>query len=264
MNKIKYVLLDLSYFMVQRGHVFKDLSYNGKFTGIYYGVLKLVRSIVEHYPETTIEVCRDGLPLAKRKLYPAYKANRDEVSYKPSKDYSMIKNLQHMLVTYPNVRIWYEPEYEADDLIASLAFRDPKHSLVLSGDNDFLQLIAHGVQIAKSIKQGKFVLRTADYIYEKYKTTPEKLHIFRALQGDKSDNIQGAIHTAKLKKIMNLDKQELLNSLSASEYRDFKRNLTLMSLKVFNLNPIHHEPLNVKADSDLFNVFGLEKLRYDY
>lgn len=261
-NNIKHIMLDLSYFMVQRGHVFKDLSYNGRPTGIYYGILKLVQGLHTSYPKCNIHICRDGLPLNKRVIYPAYKANRDEVSYKPSKDYSLIKNLQKMVVSYPHVYVWLSPEYEADDLIASLVMKNPEKSIILSGDNDFLQLMCKGVRIAKTIKNNKFELRTEDYIQQKYGVTPDKLLTFRALQGDKSDNITGVIPTRKIREIVNKDKKELIDSLSPEEFKLFKRNLTLMSLKQFKDNPIHTKPLDVKPDLDLFKTFGLEKLMY--
>lgn len=258
--KIKHIFVDLSYFMVQRGYIFKDLSYNGKSTGIYYGVLKLIETISKNYPESLIHICRDGIPIAKRRLYPAYKANRDEIKYKPSKDYSLIKFLQKMLVAYPNTYIWYEPEYEADDLIASLALRKPKDSIILSGDNDFLQLLCKGIKISKSIKNGKFELRTTEYISNKYKVAPEQLLVFRALQGDKSDNINGAIDTKRIRKIIDKPLNELLVELNSEEQRIFKRNLKLMSLKQFSKNPIHKKPLSITPDLDLFITFGLESL----
>ena len=58
--------------MVQRGHIFKDLSYNGKPTGIYYGILKLVQDIRSEHPTSCIHIVRDGNPIAKREIYPAY------------------------------------------------------------------------------------------------------------------------------------------------------------------------------------------------
>ena len=249
--------------MVQRGHVFKNLMYNGRHTGIYYGVLQLVRSLIDSYPEATINICRDGIPIEKRKLYPAYKANRDEVSYKPSKDFCLIKNLQFMLATYPRVKIWYEATREADDLIASLAFRNPLEAVILSGDNDFLQLISKGIRVARGIHKGKLEYRTEDYILEKYKVTPDKLLLFRCLQGDKSDNITGVLSTTKIRKIINNKTSDIISSLEYRDYLTFKRNLSLMSLSQFRSYPIHTQPLQVVPDQSLFTVFGLEKLIYE-
>ena len=245
--------------MVQRGYIFKSLSYNGKPTGIYYGVLSLIQSIRKAYPKSIIHIVRDGKPLAKRKLYPSYKAQRDEVDYKPANDLNLIKNLQKMLATYKGVYIWYDLEYEADDMIASLSLRKPEESIILSGDNDFLQLMCKGVSISKTIKEGKFELRTADYIKQKYGCTPAQLLTFRALQGDKSDNITGVIPTRKIKSLINKKPDEIISALTEEEKTNFKRNLVLMSLKQFQKHPIHKKPLQIEPDKSLFTVFGLER-----
>lgn len=258
MEEIKHIIMDLSFFMAQRGHIFKDLSYNGRPTGIYYGVLSLVQKLRETYPNTAIHVVRDGNPIAIRRVYPAYKIQRDEVSYKPSKDFCMLKNLQKMLVCYPKVFIWYDVEYEADCLIASLALSKPNTSVVLSGDNDFLQLIDAGVRVSKSFRDKKLEFRTSEYIYDKYKVEPHQLLIFRALQGDKSDNITGVVPTKRALALIN--GKEDFKSLTKEETKKLELNISIMSLLKYGKNPIHKAPLNVKPDRDLFGLFGLERL----
>ena len=258
---IRHIFLDLSFFMVQRGHIFKDLSYNGKPTGIYYGILKLVQDIRSEYPTSCIHIVRDGNPIAKREIYPAYKLNRDEVSYKPSKDFSLIKNLQKMLVCYKGVYIWYEPNYEADDLIASLALKNPNNSVICSGDNDFLQLMCKGIKISKTIRNKQFEFRTNEYVCDKYGVTPNQLLVFRALQGDKSDNITGVVPTKKARKLLECKSQEeLIDQLTEEEAKSFYTNLVIMDLTKFEKEPIHHKPLSVTPDVDLYKVFGLERL----
>lgn len=254
----QHIIIDLSFFLIQRGHIFKDLSYNGHNTGLYYGILSLVKGLREQYPKCAIHVVRDGTPLAIRKKYPAYKINRDEVSYKPSGDYSMLKNLQKMLVCYPKVYVWYDIEYEADQIIASLALSKPENSIVLSGDNDFLQLISAGIKVAKSIKNHKPELRTEEYILEKYGVMSHQLLIYRALVGDKSDNIRGIV-APKVAKALVLGNKEF-SELTKEQMKAFELNVDIMSLLKYATSPIHKKPLNITPDKDLFSYYGLEKL----
>jgi len=255
---IQHIFIDLSFFCVQRGHIFKDLSYNGKPTGIYYGILSLVKGLRESYPDTAIHICRDGNPVAIRRKYPAYKINRDEVSYKPSKDFAMLKNLQKMLVCYPKVYVWYDIEQEADAVIASLALQKPLTSVVCSGDNDFLQLMSEGIRVAKSIRSKKFDFRTEEYIIEKYGVTSNNLLIFRALQGDKSDNISGVVSTKEARLLISGKKD--FNELTDEQMKAFELNVDIMSLLKYTREPLKLKPLQITPDKDLFNVFGLEKL----
>jgi len=80
---------------------------------------------------------------------------------------------------------------EADDVIASYV-RSHKtiSSYIISSDADLLQLVTHKVSLF--VDRGKqSVIYDPDKVLEKYQVKPKQILDFKALVGDKSDNIAG-------------------------------------------------------------------------
>ncbi|MFE4512711.1 5'-3' exonuclease H3TH domain-containing protein [Kitasatospora sp. NPDC056783] len=82
---------------------------------------------------------------------------------------------------------------EADDVIATLATRAAasRPVLVMSRDMDFYQLLDDRVRILNRSRKSSQRIITADEVHTRYGVTPTQWPAFRALTGDKSDNIPG-------------------------------------------------------------------------
>lgn len=80
--------------------------------------------------------------------------------------------------------------FEADDIIGTLTKVFPDEKIViLSSDNDLLQLINENVTILQPGSKGK-AMRAPDVV-EKWGIHPWQVSDYKALVGDKSDNIKG-------------------------------------------------------------------------
>jgi 5'-3' exonuclease len=98
--------------------------------------------------------------------------------------------LIEMLECLP-VTIFALDNVEADDVIAylsQLVTKEGGDSIIYSTDKDFFQLASDSVKVYNPVKKKTF---SQEVILEDYGIHPKHFYFFRALNGDKSDNIDG-------------------------------------------------------------------------
>lgn len=125
----------------------------------------------------------------KRNLRPEYKANRNYLDTGMFSQLTIIKKILNLA----KVKFIENPEQEADDIIGSLSnyFSNLDDNVFISSnDYDFVQLIKHNISLIREIK-GKLYLFNKLEVEKKFGISPEQYLDYLALQGDKSDNIQG-------------------------------------------------------------------------
>src|SRR5690606_16853168 len=91
----------------------------------------------------------------------------------------------------PNIGI---ENFEADDCIGTLArqFSNENEVLILTGDQDILQLVEPGISVAIMRKgQGNYEVFTEENFYEKKGLQPKQIIDLKGLMGDTSDNYPG-------------------------------------------------------------------------
>lgn len=169
-------------------------------TGCIYGILEFVKTVLDSYDNCTIYFCLDGKPVYRESLFPEYKAKRHEGDPVPEIACARrlhdepIKILSHV----PNVQFVQDLEREADDLMSILSFKElglGRKPIIFSGDKDLLQLQQFGVEISKSIEDGRLQLLDKNYItlHKDFEVAPDELLYLRALDGDKSDGIPASL-----------------------------------------------------------------------
>ena len=94
------------------------------------------------------------------------------------------------------IRILTKPDYEADDILASLATRgveDGYNVYVVSGDRDALQLVTDDITLLYPNARGVTELKVYDpaAVRERYGIEPEQYPDIAALVGETSDNLIG-------------------------------------------------------------------------
>ena len=152
---------------------------------------------------------------------------------------------------------------ESDDLIACYALEYAKNTeiIISSLDSDFFQLISDKISVLRYHGE-KTVICTPEYIKEKFGITPKQYTDFKALVGDKSDNIKGAekigLKTAaallkefgNLKSIIdnaqNIKKPSIRDSVIKNTDK-LKMNYQIIKLGSYDLKP-----------------FSLNELKYSY
>ena len=146
-------------------------------------------------------------------VYKEYKAGRLKT---PPELLSQIPVL-HDVLEAMNIAVFEVPQYEADDIIGTVAARaerDGLDTLVISGDKDELQLIGPHVNVLIN-KRGmsEFDLYDIDAMRERYDLTPEQFIDLKGLMGDSSDNIPGVPGIGEKKGIALLQQYGTLENL---------------------------------------------------
>lgn len=123
-----------------------------------------------------------------------YKANRIDYNYvveeeNPFSQLPLIKKaLKYLNITYIEIE-----NYEADDYIASIVASRVSNKyqfIIVSTDFDFIGLVDNNTYLY--VPRGKnSILYNEKEVIKKYNVLPSKYTMFKALVGDKSDNIKG-------------------------------------------------------------------------
>lgn len=190
------------------------MNEDGLHTGGVAGTLKSIGYAIKLINPTRCIVVfdGDGGSQKRRKIYPQYKMHRktsvrlnrtyeelsDMESEEANKTKQLVRLAEYLQVLPVNMLI--ADGIEADDSIAYLANEYFKDSLIsiMSSDKDFLQLVNERVKVWSPTK--KIMFGPAEVLRE-YGIHPSNFAIFRALDGDVSDNIDG-IRGAGVKTIL--------------------------------------------------------------
>ena len=164
----------------------------GQATNAVHGFISMLLSLLEQERPTHLAVAFD-LPggTFRTREYPGYKANRDET---PQPLIGQIELIGDLLAAM-GVRAVTAPDYEADDVLATLAARAQAEGLevlVCSGDRDSFQLITENCTVLQPVRGGSAPRRmTPAQVRERYGVSPERYPHLAALVGETSDNLPG-------------------------------------------------------------------------
>ncbi len=167
-------------------------SPNGEPTGAVFGFTNIITSLLERFNPQRIAVVFDRPePTFRHKMYPEYKANRDEFPQELVPQLLRIKELLDLL-NIPRIEL---SGYEADDIIGTLAKQASKNNWqvkCLTSDKDYYQLVDENISLMKPGKRGEdFEIINIPQVIEKFGVQPNQVIEVLALIGDSSDNIPG-------------------------------------------------------------------------
>lgn len=209
-----HILVDISnvihraYYSLSRD--FDNL--NGEFS--YYVTvrsLELLNSFLRDIPKKDkICVFFDGSSTKRKDIFPEYKGNRNKnhplssVWNRIVSDGSFVKTERDLLVLLLEClgcHVYFHPEEEADDLIASYVNSFPSPAkIIISNDKDFFQLLEDPKVVVYRTEGNGHVFydrdKSTEYWTKLQKGThppvaPSQLRLFKSLCGDSSDNIKG-------------------------------------------------------------------------
>lgn len=200
----RVLLVDATNLFIRSYAAVPSMDDDGNHIGGMIGFLKSLGYAIRTFKPTRCIVVFDGRggSQRRRKLYPQYKANRKPPvrlnrAYDMTTDEQEKENMKFQLVSLVEmleclpVTIFALDNVEADDVIAYLSqliTTEGGNSIIYSTDKDFFQLASDTVTIYNPVKKKTY---SADVILEDYGIHPKHFHFFRALNGDKSDNIDG-------------------------------------------------------------------------
>lgn len=187
------VLLDTSWLIYRGWFALRNLSVdlNGrkKRVGHIFYPIKVVSSVLKRYPNHAVVFCEDRYPAKKHELYSEYKAGRPEREFDVKK---VSKFVTKLISNVPGVYFAVSEDEEADSVMATLAMRFQGENFIFSGDTDMLQLADQpNIIISRNLEDGELEPWGSEYTKKKYGVDPLELLMYRAIRGDKSDNISG-------------------------------------------------------------------------
>ena len=179
--------------------VINSMNTQGTHVGGMIGFLRSLAYVVNLIQPTRV-ICvfdGEGNTTNRKNLYSDYKGNRklkritNWSSFDDLADESASMSQQMLrLVDYLHqlpVNIITRDKLEADDLIGYLA---PKfdQAVIMSADQDFLQLCSDSVQVYSPIKKKFYGPKE---VYDEYGLWPQNFINYKVLMGDTSDNLPG-------------------------------------------------------------------------
>ena len=203
------IIIDSNYLCHYNAHRFTDFNFKGMQTGVIFGFLHSLYSIVdqvlpsyndnmgESVQSLKVVFAWDSRESIRRSLYPAYKEGR----HKKHKTREERKAEAEMYGQFDAVRDWVlptigfrnvfiAPQFEADDIIASICnrYKDRERVVIVSSDNDLYQLLSPGCCMYRP-KTKKYY--TSKDFRQEWRIQPQQWVLVKAMAGCASDNISG-------------------------------------------------------------------------
>lgn len=197
------VLVDAKNLLYRAHFGHQDLeSKAGKPTSVIFGVPVMLLDLYKVFPDAAVIICWEGTmqykkgvkqitkPVWRRTLAPSYKGNR-KVDPAMERATEQIPALFEFLdiIGYPQVLI---DQLEADDTIGVLAAKFRKQVdlvVIYSKDQDFYQCLGKKVIQLLPAKDKARVIGP-EHVLEVEGVQPKQFAMYRALSGDKGDNIK--------------------------------------------------------------------------
>jgi len=163
----------------------------GELTNAVYGFTSMLLNVLRDERPAYIAVTFDKGRTFRHDIYPDYKAHRAKM---PDEMRSQMERVRQVVEAL-GIPIFEQDGYEADDLLGALAAQAEKQgvdTLIVTGDMDLLQLVDEHTRVLTSRwRFSDTVVYDLDGVGRRYGLSPTQLVDFKALVGDKSDNIPG-------------------------------------------------------------------------
>jgi 5'-3' exonuclease len=180
-----HYLVDVSW-LLYRGFFAMQHVYS-EFAELHYLCKKLGSLLARE--DSRVHLCLDGAnPKGRRLLKEDYKSGRkQEGGYNV---YAGLSSFIHLL-NNDRIKVYYNNDYESDEIIFTLSRTLEGRKKILSGDKDLLQSLNKDTVI----ESFKGLITTeesykAEYADKFFEIEPRKLPIFRAIAGDASDTLK--------------------------------------------------------------------------
>lgn len=219
MAKDKLLLIDgnsiaFRSFFALHNSLSKFVNKNGLHTNAIFGFNKMLDSILEQYQPTAALVAFDaGKTTFRNGKFDNYKGGRSKT---PPELSEQMPYLRELLTGY-GIKSYELPNYEADDIIGTLAKEAEAQDyvvVVVTGDRDLTQLSSEKTIVAVTKKGVSEVEEyTPAYVEEKLGVTPKQIIDIKGLAGDTSDNYPGVTKVGEKTAIKLLKQFDSLENL---------------------------------------------------
>ncbi len=193
-----YALIFRAYFAMQRANL---QTRAGEPTGAVRGftatMLYIFNTLNPTHAAFAFDV--DDSTVFRREIDPNYKAHRDPM---PEDLPSQIQRCREIAEAF-SVPVYEQPGFEADDVIGTLADQAVEAGFdtwICTLDSDLLQLVDKDISVYlyNPFKSEYTAYDSPDAVRGRYEVDPIQIIDFKALVGDKSDNIPGVKGVGKV------------------------------------------------------------------
>jgi DNA polymerase I len=160
---------------------------DGTPTNAILGFVNMLTKLLREESPTWVAVAFDPKGgTFRNRLFEGYKANRDAQPEELSRQIPLMREFLEAI----RIPLLEVPDFEADDVIATLVKEVPEDAFVsiVSTDKDLMQLVNERVQMLDSGKQRR---SGPAEVEARFGVPPDKILDLRSLVGDPSDNIPG-------------------------------------------------------------------------
>ncbi|SFF83663.1 DNA polymerase I [Prevotella sp. KH2C16] len=183
-----YALIYRSYYAFIKN---PRINSKGQNTSAVMGFLNTLNEVITKEQPTHIGVAFDHGKTFRNEVFPAYKAQREEM---PEDIKASVPIIKDILEAY-HIPILQVDGFEADDVIGTLATqagRQGVETYMLTPDKDYGQLVADNVYMFRPRHGGGYDKIGKNEISDKYGiSSPEQVIDLLALMGDSADNFPG-------------------------------------------------------------------------
>ncbi|MCU0502398.1 MAG: DNA polymerase I, partial [Anaerolineae bacterium] len=164
---------------------------DGELTNAVFGFTSMLLNVLRDQQPEYVAVAFDVGKTFRHEMFPEYKGHRERM---PDELRTQIERIKQVVETL-NIPIFTAEGFEADDVLATLARQaegEGVDSLIVTGDRDILQVVNAHIRVLTSGRQfSDTIIYDPPAVEEKYSLRTDQLVDYKALVGDKSDNIPG-------------------------------------------------------------------------
>lgn len=229
------ILLDGKYYLYRSLKANVVLTHNTLITTTYYNYLNSLKAIAKKFKTGNIIILWDSEHSKRKELYAGYKvkdeAKQDKLLLEQKKivqsEYNNVKAILKNL-GFASYNRW---GYEADDLFFWYLNQFPNQEcIIVSRDEDLYQLLTFKNCRLYNPHLKQFIDRR--YIMNEYNLEPEQWHLFKAINGCKSDMVPGIPNIGE-KRTIDYIRQKASNKVVEtikSNWNIVARNMFLVQL----------------------------------
>ncbi len=163
----------------------------GELTNAVYGFTSMLLTVLNDLQPEYMAVAFDVGRTFRHDQFVAYKAQRPET---PETLHHQVERIKEIVRAF-RIPIYTAEGYEADDVLGTLARQAEAQGLdvlIVTGDTDAFQLISPHIRVLTSGRRfSDIIVYDEARVQERYGLRPAQLVDYKALVGDKSDNIPG-------------------------------------------------------------------------
>ncbi|MDB5078447.1 MAG: polA [Chloroflexi bacterium] len=191
----RLVLIDGFGIIFRAYHAIKSglATSKGELTNATFGFTSMLLEVLRRDTPDYIVMAFEGGHTFRHEEFVEYKANRSEMPDDLANQIGRIREVVEAL----GITIYEQAGFEADDVIGTLARQANQRgleALIVTGDNDLLQLVNENTRAVLPGAGPRARFSDARYydiqgVVDRFGFTPEYVPDYKALVGDKSDNI---------------------------------------------------------------------------